>query len=84
MLKNCDEIFEKYDVFAACRKGEEEVVDPSVYVFTPSLEQCRALEKVVHYVNIDNGRARGWTKYLKNKYIQILNISKIFLIDLIF
>lgn len=57
VLKNCDEIFEKYTTFAALNGDGS--VDPGVYLFTPSLDQSRALENVVHYVDVAGERAGG-------------------------
>ncbi|ODM98514.1 Lovastatin diketide synthase LovF [Orchesella cincta] len=78
VLKNSDEIFEKYIAFAVCG-GENGEVDSSVYAFSPSLGYSRALEKIVHYVDLAGEKADGnFSKYF-NKWLQnhVPNVEKL-------
>lgn len=59
VLKNSDEIFDKYTTFAALTNGKK--VDPSIYLFTPCLDHTRALEQIVKYVDVAGKRAKGIT-----------------------
>ncbi|CAL8093606.1 unnamed protein product [Orchesella dallaii] len=77
VLKNCDEIFDKYTTFAVL--GENGEVDSSVYAFSPSLEYSRALEKIIHYVDLAGEKANGnFAKYF-NKWLlnHIPNVEKL-------